>query len=198
MELSVREAATLMGRTPRAIRAQVASGKLPGRKKGGRWRISSEALPLDEARRRGLQAKADGLRRAVERVLPSRTASTSGDRRRSVADLGSFQAGSSLLRELADRGDEVLGTAAADQARELLQEALLDLSEAAHHYDRSAKLAACLRCRAGLARATGLLLLAAPDPQASPVFDWLTLLETEALPALAGFIRWVERLEAAG
>ena len=52
MELSITEAATLLGRSARTVRAQVARGELPGFKRGGQWVIRKEALPLSEAQRR--------------------------------------------------------------------------------------------------------------------------------------------------
>ncbi len=39
MHLSIREAATLLEKSPRAFRAQVARGDLPAVKRNGRWRI---------------------------------------------------------------------------------------------------------------------------------------------------------------
>ena len=79
MELSVREAATLMGRSPRTVRAQLARGELPGVKRGGRWRVQRRHLPLTEDQRRALQTKADGIRQLVDDALPGRTATTSTD-----------------------------------------------------------------------------------------------------------------------
>ena len=58
MELTITEAATLLGRSPRTVRAQVARGELPGFKRGGQWVIRREALPLSEAQRAALQQKA--------------------------------------------------------------------------------------------------------------------------------------------
>ena len=54
MELTITEAATLLGRSPRTVRAQVARGELPGFKRGGQWVIRREALPLSEAQRAAL------------------------------------------------------------------------------------------------------------------------------------------------
>lgn len=72
--LTVREAAVLLGRSPRTVRSQVASGELRGTKVGGRWKLSRRHLPLDGRRRRLLQRKADAMRRAVDQALPSRVA----------------------------------------------------------------------------------------------------------------------------
>ena len=87
MELSAREVATILGVSPRTIRARMARGELPGSKRHGRWWVDRRHLPLTEQQRRNLQGKAESVRRAVEGALPSRLAGHAGevglDRRRS-------------------------------------------------------------------------------------------------------------------
>ena len=100
MELSVREAALLTGRSARTLRAQLARGEVPGVKRNGRWVLERRSLPLTDDQRRRLERKADGIRRQVERVLPSRTATTLGDSRRSLADLEVFRLTLDLHRDL--------------------------------------------------------------------------------------------------
>lgn len=70
MDLSVSEAATLLGCSPRTLRAQLQRGEIAGVKRNGQWRIARRNLRLDESQRRRLQAKADRVRDAVEEVLP--------------------------------------------------------------------------------------------------------------------------------
>ncbi len=70
MTLTVREAATLTGRSERTIRAQLKRGALKGVKRAGHWLLPRSALPLDAGRRRALARKADDLRDAVETALP--------------------------------------------------------------------------------------------------------------------------------
>ena len=70
MDLTVREAATLLGCSARSVRARLVRGSLPGQKKGSTWTIPRDRLPLTELQRRKLQRKADAVRRAVEDVLP--------------------------------------------------------------------------------------------------------------------------------
>jgi excisionase family DNA binding protein len=194
MELSVREAALFLERSPRTVRAQLARGELPGVKRGGRWRIDRRHLPLTEAQRRGLQQKADSLRQTMEAALPSRLATTAGQRSRSIADLAAFRAGAKLLAELRQAGTEALAPELRKRLQVMVEEALLALAEAGLHYDRDQKLAAVHRCRAGLARAAALLLLATDLEPEPPVLGWVTTIETEIVPAVAGFARWAERL----
>ena len=58
MELSIREAAALLGRSPRTLRAQVARGEIVGVRRGRGWVIQREHLPLTEGQRAALQARA--------------------------------------------------------------------------------------------------------------------------------------------
>jgi len=194
MELSVREAATLMGCSPRTVRAQLARGELPGKKRNGRWRVDRRNLPLTEAQHRVLQEKAQAVRDAVEAALPSRTARRAGDRGRSVYDLDAFRAGAEVLRSLRAAGDDDLPEATRRRAEAAIEAALLALSEAVVQFERDLKLAAIRRSRARLARALGLLLIEMGEPPREPVLGWVQQLEGEVVPALGGFARWVDRL----
>ncbi len=52
--------------------------------------------------------------------------------------------------------------------------------------------------RKRLARATALLLLEAGIPPREPAFRWVVTLETEVIPAVAGFARWAAKLRGGG
>ena len=194
MELSIREAATLMGRSPRTVRAQVARGDLPGVKRNGRWRIERRHLPLTEAQRAALQAKADDIRHVVEAALPSRLARSTGQRHRSIADLDAFRRGAELLTEIRGAADDGIDEPLRQRVAGRLEEALLALAEGVQQFDREVKVEALRRSRGHLARAVGLLLLAAGIPPASPAHGWVAALETEVIPAVAGFARWADGL----
>jgi hypothetical protein len=191
MELSVREAATLMGRSPRTVRAQLARGDLPGVKRDGRWRVDRRHLPLTEAQRRALETRADDVRATVDHAVSSRLARHGGDRSRSVADLDAFRIGSEVLKSLRAE-PESLDEATRQRACESLETSLLALSEASLHFDRRAKREALDRCRSQLARTVGLLLLVRQD---GPVATWVRQLEHGMAPAVAGLARWIDRLQ---
>lgn len=193
MYLSARETATLLGRNLRTVRGQLARGELPGEKRNGCWVVKREKLPLTEEQRRGLQAKAGRVRKAVESALPPRLARSRGDRWRSLADLDAFRLAAELLAEV--RSDtEVLAEAPRQRIALLLESGLMEVAEAAYQYDRELKLTALNRARAELAHAGAALLLETnlePDDSAG---HWLAMLETEVLPAVAGFARWTDGL----
>jgi hypothetical protein len=193
MDLSAREAATLLGRNPRTVRGQLARGELPGIKQDGRWVLRREDLPLTDSQRRALQAKAGRVRRAVENALPSRMARRQGDRSRSLADLDAFRLGAELLAEVRAHGNAVDGGRRA-QVAEMLESGLLAVAEAAYQYDRDLKLAALNRARGDLSRAGAALLLEAGVLPGEPVASWVAALEREVLPAVAGFARWADGL----
>lgn len=182
MLLTVREVATLLGKSPRTVRAQAERGELPALKRGGRWAIEGDQLPLSAPQKRSLQARAQAIRATVEAVLPGRDARTPGDRRRGLGDLDAF-----LLLS------EAIGLARAQSPAEVLAEleaAALALAEAVHLYERSAKLAALDRARMALGRADARLRLAAVD-LSDPL---LVALTDRVIPAVGGYARWVSRL----
>ena len=59
MDLSVREAAELLGCSTRTLRARLARGEIRGHKRDGAWRIARSDLPLTEAQRDEILSRAE-------------------------------------------------------------------------------------------------------------------------------------------
>lgn len=194
MELSVREAATLMGRSPRTVRAQVARGELPGVKRNGQWKIQRRHLPLTEAQHQALQDKAQTIRDAVETALPSRLARHAADRTKSILDLDAFRAGVSVLQRMRACSDTTLSDDTRRRVGERIEGALLALSEAVLQFDRQVKLDALHRSRARVAHAIAFLLMDSEIPPREPVLGWVCQLENEVAAGIGGLARWVDRL----
>lgn len=190
MELSVREAAVLSGRSPRTLRAQLARGELPGVKRGGRWVVDRRHLPLTENQRRQLEQKTREVRRQVDRALPSRAAGFRGSRERSLADLDAFRLTLELHRDL--QADESL--AESKKLARFTHSALLALAETFHEFDHEAKRRSVQRARARLAHLAAALMINHGLPPAEIAFPWLRRLEQEVLPAVAGLARFVDQL----
>ncbi len=180
MDLSVREAATLLGRSPRTLRGQLARGEIPGRKRGGRWVIPRHELPLNERQRRVLQERGDAMRTALEDALPA--AARRNRTGHSVADLETFRLGLALWRDL--RAAPTAPRAALDQ----IHEALIALCRGKHAYERSTKAALFRETRDRLAACVARLLLDGGGADTT----WAARIEGELLPSLAGLIRWAE------
>jgi len=194
--LSVKEAATLLEQSPRAVRARLARGDLPGRKRGGRWVIPRSALPLTEAQHRALQARADEIREVVDRALPSRAATRREHKRRSVVDARTFQAAMEARRLLTAAAGEAIPHRA--RALEAVSEGTLCLAEGFHQYAGGVRLEALTRARAAFARAVGLVLLDASLPLSGPACAVLEQLEQELMPPLGGSCRQAERAARRG
>ena len=137
MKLTVREAALLMGRKPRTVRAQLARGELPGRKRGGVWRLESRTLPLTEAQRAALQCKAERVRQVVDEALPSRMAAAAGQRSPSIADLDAFRRGQEVLTEMR-AASRALDEATRQRAATMVEKALLAFAEGVARYHAQA------------------------------------------------------------
>jgi len=184
--LTVVEAAQLLGQSPRTVRGRLARGTLKGRKKGGRWVIPRDVLPLPESEHRRLQERAEAIRETVDAALPSRV---SGNRkRRSVADEVSFRNALALRRELS-ASDHPAATAAARR----VEQALEALGVALHEWGADARHAALTRARAEVSGAVVTLLLDASWPLEDPIRSWVVTLEHEILPPIAGLFRRTER-----
>ncbi|MCA8957320.1 MAG: helix-turn-helix domain-containing protein [Planctomycetes bacterium] len=185
MELTIREAAPLLGRSTRAVRAWIARGQLPAHKRGNTWWIRSEDLPLTHHQRTGIQARADQVRQIVDDALPSRAARTRDRRSRSVVDLHAFRAGQELLRELA----ALEPTETRTQTARAIRAALLDLGAGTYEFDRATRAASFRRARRRLARTICRLVLA---EQGAPELHVCARIENDMLPPIGGLLRWAE------
>lgn len=169
MDLTLDQAATLLGKTTRQVRYMVDKGRLPAKKDGAHWTVRREDLGLSDAQVQHRARDVDRLRDRVEDALHIREAPP----RFSIADLKAFQAGRPLyLGALESLGPEHLATAA-------LKRALLELGAGCHRFHADEKAAAYRAARdAASAAATELLLIDPTSPLARAV-------EQELLPAIA-------------
>lgn len=101
MDLTLREAALLLSRSERTVRAQLARGELRGRKCGRSWLLRSEDLPLTASARSDLARRAEVAHEAVEASLPDRV--RQARRRLPIAELELFRLGRDFLGELRAR-----------------------------------------------------------------------------------------------
>lgn len=186
MDLTIREAAALLGRSPRAVRAQVARGELPGTRRGRAWILDSQKLPLTAEQHREFQPRAARVREMVDSALPSRAASTRDRKRHSAADLRPFQMGLAVLAEIRASTDPVIR--AVEPGLEI---ALLRLGEGAHAWPAHAKGRAFTAARRAFSRCAARLLLCPDHEVARRLADKL---ENDVLPTLSGLLRWTERV----
>jgi excisionase family DNA binding protein len=189
MDLSIREAAALVGRSPRAIRQWIASGRLPARKSGRSWLVRVEQLPLTDAQRARVGARADEARGVVEGCLPSRAAATRTRRRRSLLDLDAFRIARQAVRELEQAAGDLCATHDLRRAAAYAHRAVLRLGEGVHEFELPRKAARLNAARRGLAHSVALIH-AAQDVPHGALLSPLERIEQEVMPLIGGLLRW--------
>jgi excisionase family DNA binding protein len=189
MDLTIRQAAPLLGRSARAVRARIARGELAARKEGRTWKIPLDSLPLTNVQRDNLLRRADEARDAVGAVLPSRLGDNRERKRRSVLDLAPFAAGVRLVRELGaapqDAHPDLL------RAIALLRAALMALATASFEFQPVRRANALGRARVLMGRVVGLLL-SSPQAVSPAAAGWCACIEQEIVPPIGGLLRWLE------
>ncbi len=179
MQLSLTQAAQLLGKTRRQVEYLIRQGRLPAKKVGGRWQIDETDLPLSPGRRQAERRRADHLRDAAAEVL-DRSAPRP---RYSMRDLQAFAAARAIWQDSA-------GTLAPEQpARPHLRHAIEQLAIGCHRFDNKDKAAAYHAARDALSLAACALLL--DGDEALEVLA--ARIEDEAIPAVAGLMRRAER-----
>lgn len=175
MNLTVNEAASLLGVSPRTVRARLARGDLAGEQREGRWYLSRRDLHPP-----GAAAKARAVQETVERALVE------------VEPNGASAAACAPIRGLLPLILEMDGPAAED-----LEEALRWLTIGWHEYRPEAALIALTHARASLATAVARLLLASARGDAVATRRYRAI-ETDVLRPLIGMFRGAERRQQGG
>jgi hypothetical protein len=182
MQLTIKEAAARLGKSPRQVRYLILTQRLPARKLGGTWVLDSEDLPLSTGQEQALNRRERQLRSAVERALELPTGEERAARY-SVRDLKAFQIALPIHRSAVER----LGSQHAAAAS--LQRVLEQLACGCHRFDRSDKATAYRAARDAASLAVcELVLLGRTETD-----DLVTSIEQELMSALAGLLRRVER-----
>jgi excisionase family DNA binding protein len=189
MDITIREAAPLLGRSVRAVRARIARGELPARRQGRTWLIPLDSLPLTSEQRASMLRRADEARDAVDRVLPSRLGDSRGRKRRSVLDLVPFAASVRLVRELGAVSEPSLDL---QRVTKLVRAALMAMASASFEFQPQLRARDLRRARSHLGRAVGLLLSSPQEPTPA-VVAFCARIEQEIVPPIGGLLRWIER-----
>ena len=107
VDLSLPEAAALLGQSLHQVRYLIRTARLPAKKVGGQWRVRREDLPRGEAQAQAAERKVERLREAVDDALalpPSKV-------RYSLRDMKAFAVARPLCLEAArslQRGDMLM------------------------------------------------------------------------------------------
>ena len=191
MELSIKEAAVLLGRSPRTVRHLAQSGKIPARREGRAWRIDRDALTAnvsDDAERRIAQLHnlESNLRAAVAQVTPKSPSEKKG-RVYSIGDLRAFMVGRDVYASLERHADRF------EAARADLRRCMRALSDGFHQFHPELKIERFVEARTAAANAIAELMLDEPAGGDVDALHWALRLEDELLGHLRGLIRRAER-----
>lgn len=158
MDLSIKEAAALLGRSPRALRQWIESKRLAATRTARGYRVRSEDLPLTEAQRLSLKERAEVTRKIVDDLLPSRAATTLDRRRRSLLDLDAFRLARDATAQIHKLAAELSASHALASAARLARRGTRNLAEGAHEFDIGRKHACLSLARKRFARGTATQL----------------------------------------
>lgn len=177
MDLSLDEAAVLLGKSARQLRYLVAQGRIPARKEGTRWMFRREDLPISQATQARREQHLDALTDIVEDTLQIKHRPP----RFSLADLKAFQVCRPLYL------DVVAAHGAEHAAALALKTTLLALGAGCHRFHPADKTAAYRDARDAASAAATELMINDPD---SPL---ARRVEQELMPAVAGLLRRIDR-----
>lgn len=183
MELSLEEAAAQLGKSARQVRYMIRNKTLPARKVGGRWLVTTDALPRSEGQQQAAARKHTALRDAVEGALSLDKAEA---RTYSVHQLKAFQAALPVHREASRRfgADHPITTSIAALLRAV--------ARGCHRYERESKAEAYRAARDCASTAVCEVALTV-ETDASAADSITKSLEHIVLPAIAGLLRRTER-----
>lgn len=179
MQLSLQQAAELLGKTRRQIIYMIQQGHLPAKKVGGRWLIEQTDLQVDEAVQQRTAVRQARFKAAIEDALiPSNK-----ERRYTLRDLKAVQLATPIYRQLTARGADW------ENATAHMRHCLDQLAVGCHRYDRREKIDAYRAARDAASLAAMELWLRDQSGQ-EPLLD---AIEQELMAALAGLLRRSER-----
>jgi excisionase family DNA binding protein len=179
MQLSLPQAAEILGKSRRQVKYLIEQGLLPATKVGGRWVLERDDLQMDEIAQQRASLKQAQLQASIEEALKP-----SGKKRfYTLRDIKAVQLATPLYRELLTRGDGW------QKAAQHMRECLDQLAVGCHRYDRREKAAAYSAARDAASLAAIEIVLAHENNDDRTEQTLLDTIEQELMPAFAGLLR---------
>lgn len=188
MDLTLTQAAAMLGKTPRQVRYLIKTGRLAARKDGAHWLVGADDLPLSDGQRRAAASRIDAVRRAADDALApvEAAAEKAGRKRFSVRDLRAWRTGAPVYQAVRT----ALGDAAPAVAH--LRRSLDLLGQGCHAFRPEEKSARYAAAREEAASAAVALLLSATDGDEARA-RLADRVEQEYLPDVTSLVRTTER-----
>ncbi len=190
MELTISEAAHLIGKSNRQIRYLIKNGKLPAHKRGGQWFVKRSELPLTQAQAMAAERKLSRARDVVEEALGPPLAVVENeavDRRRRF----SVQRQPAFRFALPAYRTAVSLVGAEHPAALAMRRALFLITEGWHEFQPQHKVTPLRQARSCLCEALTELLLV--DEAQQEVAALSETIELQVIPALGGMLRYSEK-----
>lgn len=189
MEVSLNEAAVLMGKTPRQVRYLLQQAKITARKVDNVWVIDAESLPLNDAQKAAINARAEVVRESMSKAFePLLQIVKKGvsQQEYTVRSLNAFKIGEVIYRVMVKE----LGPA--DEATRFLRRSLELMGQGYHSFYPDDKLEYYKAAReSGASALMSMLLDGAPDDERRQ--EIAHHLEGDYLPSVSGLVRYSER-----
>lgn len=182
MELSLTDAARLLGKSERQVRYMVKTGRLEGRKDGARWVFERDALPLGPGQERAREIKASRALAIAQEVLGPAASRSAPLERMSVRQLSAMIEGLRVHAEIR----EALGSA--HPATEHVRASLELVGLGFHAFQGREKASHFGLAREHASRAVVALLLQGGDAE-----SLADAVEAHLIPAIGGLVRRAER-----
>jgi excisionase family DNA binding protein len=182
MELTVQDAARILGKSERQVRYLIQTGRLTATKHDGQWKISRGDLPRSPGQERADQRKTERATEIASAVLDFGDSKGSKSKSWTVDQLHAVRQGEPLYRDCVEQ----LGTD--HEATRRLRAALMLIGCGFFEYDAARKAARYSAARDCVSRAVMTLLL-----DTEPRQDLLGRMQKDLLPPLGGLIRSAQR-----
>jgi excisionase family DNA binding protein len=183
MELTVQDAARILGKSERQVRYLIQTGRLPATKREGQWKISRSDLPRSPGQERAEQSKTGRADEVAAAVLDLGHGSEGSKNKSWTVDrLHAVRHGEPLYRDCVEQ----LGTE--HEATRRLRAALMLIGCGFFEYDAARKAARYSAARDCVSRAVIALLL-----DTEPRQDLLGRMQKDLLPPIGGLIRSAQR-----
>ncbi len=195
MEVTIREAAQIVGRSTRAVRNMAQSGRVKARRVGRRWMVDRESLnsvlgPAPDVRRTQVAELREKLNQSLDRATPT-PPETSQRSYYSVRQLDACTVACVALQQLAELEAEPRQALA--EAEAALREFLRALTESVHQFHPELKIKCLLRARSHACTALADLIAYDTVHDTPAITALADRIEGVLLASLTGLIRHAER-----
>jgi hypothetical protein len=198
VELSIREAAAVLGKSERMVRHLASTGRIAARRDGKRWFIDGDKLgAVADAQRDQVEVVRERVNRTLDRAAPAPSGTAEKRAFYSARDLDAHRSAAAAIVAVTKLGAaHPEARAALDAPTSALRAFLRALTDGCHQFHPQSKIDRFIRARSLLAEAIADLVcfnLLQAEPDVTSLVDGL---ERDTLGAMRGLLRRAEKRRA--